>query len=68
MSSDLVDILTPEDAAEDINPLHYAAAIGDTKAVAKVLAGKQRSAVRMFRSPKKGRKVESLYYNTAMMA
>jgi hypothetical protein len=26
-----VELLTPEDAAEDINPLHYAAALGDTK-------------------------------------
>jgi hypothetical protein len=37
-----VNVLTPEGAERDVNPLHYAAAVGDTKAVTKILAGKQR--------------------------
>jgi ankyrin repeat protein len=34
------DMLTPDDVAEDIHPLHYAAAMGDKKALLAVLQSK----------------------------
>jgi ankyrin repeat protein len=34
------DLLTPDDVAEDINPLHYAAAMGDKKTLAALLLKK----------------------------
>eukprot|EP00730_Choanoeca_flexa_P014290 TRINITY_DN6199_c0_g1_i2.p1 TRINITY_DN6199_c0_g1~~TRINITY_DN6199_c0_g1_i2.p1 ORF type:complete len:1079 (+),score=236.47 TRINITY_DN6199_c0_g1_i2:90-3239(+) len=40
------EILTPEGAEQDAYPLHYAAAVGDTKAVSKILAGKQRKSAK----------------------